>query len=351
MPTEYSTNNYDYINQQNDDINEPTIIDEATIVDEPTIINEQNNIAPKNQTLFEDQVHDLKYCHKCFLKTQAENNLSEIEIFNRINQIIFNAKSMPDVYSQMEKLDYSFSKWTATNEDGFSVFHWFVWFISVKIKKYNHVKPKVYAFFQKVFSDNTVESIFSKHQISSIVKLAPKDKPYHTILYHMVRYCENPNDNYYKRLYKLLLDRGAVDLNKDQLEQIRAENIQEETLPDDIKMRVSDITSNYKNLEDLIIKHLDMRCPDYEIGKCINCNILIDYTREIPKIVSYAKKNNNQELLNMIYYAFYQRRLLNKVFDNYYSKNNIAASQNLIHKRHTHVIDIYTESFNLANKV
>jgi len=109
-----------------------------------------------------------KLCHQCYQKKKSQEMVSKIEIFNKINYIIFNSMSMPDVYNKIDNIILPFSKWLEPNEEGYTVFHWFAWFISTKIKKYQHIKPKVYAFFQKVFSDNTIDSIFTEKQIKII---------------------------------------------------------------------------------------------------------------------------------------------------------------------------------------
>ena len=72
------------------------------------------------------------------------------------------------------------------------------------------------------------------------------------------------------------------------------------------------------------------------------CNNLINYTKEIPKIIDYAKQNGCSNIMDLIWIAYYQRKLLNKIFDNYYKYNNIKSELNMIHKRHTHVLDIYS---------
>ena len=331
--------NFDHMTETNP--TEPTepILTNYT---EPTESILTNYTEPTESILTEPTEH--KYCSKCHLKRIAMKTTSGIDIFNIVNKIIFDSKSMPEVYEKMDNLNLDLKQWFKLNEDGYTVFHWFAWFISTKIKKYAYVKPKVYAFFQKVFSDNTVESIFSKKTIKKIVKLATSDNPNHTILYHLVRYCENSTDTYYRRLYQLLLDRGSAQLTIKQLEEIKKSNTDEDELPEKIRFKVSEITNNYKNTEDLIVKHIETKCPTYDLGKCIDCGVLIDYTKEISKIIQFAKKYNHDWLINLIHYAYYQRKLLNKIFSQLYTQNHTDCTLNMIHKRHEHVLDIYSSA-------
>lgn len=303
-----------------------------------------NETSSTSSTKVFENLHNCKYCNKCYLKKKSETALLDIDIFNKINNIVFNSLSMPDVYDKMNNIILPFNRWLELNDDGLSVFHWFVWYISIKIKKYNYIKPKVYAFFQKVFSDNSVNSIFTAKQIKCIVNITDPLNPNNTLLYHLVRYCENPNDIYYKRMYQLLLDKGAKPLTNDQLNEIKQINTEEEFIPDNLKMHVSEITNKYKNIENLIVKKIETKCTDFELGKCIECSSLIDYTKEIPKIIAYAKLKGYDFLLDMIWFAYYQRKLLNKVFDNYYKIINSQSKSNHIHKRHEHVLDIYTNN-------
>jgi hypothetical protein len=292
-----------------------------------------------------DKVEEIKYCHKCFLKKKANDTSLKIPIFNTVNSIIFNTTRMPEVYAKMEKLrDVPFSSWMELGDDGYSVFHWFIWFISVKIKKYNHIKPRVFAFFQKVLGDNTIKSIFTNKQIHEIVNLINPNKPNHTILYHLVRYCENTSDTYYRRIYDLLINIGSPCLTCDQLANITTINVGDENLPNDLKYRVSDITNAYKSIEELIIKNIDERHNDFKLNKCVECGMLIDYTKDLPKIITFAKLNDIKKITNLIQYAFYLRKLLNKIFDNYYKMNGSNSDLNMIHRRHNHVLEIYTEN-------
>jgi len=305
--------------------------------------NRQNNFDINN---FENIKH--KFCNQCIQKKKSQEIISKIEIFNKINHIIFNSMSMPDVYNKIDNIILPFSRWLELNEEGLSVFHWFAWFISTKIKKYQNIKPKVYAFFQKVFSDNTIETLFTKEQIDSIIGLTKLNNPKHTILYHLVRYCENPNDIYYKRLYNLLVDNGCKELSDEQLRDIKNFNTEEEQLPDNLKIHVCDITNTYKNIENLIVQNLETKYTDYELTKCIDCGSLIDYTKEIPKIILYAKEKQCDFITNLLWFAYYQRKLLNKVFDNYYKLTNCHSDLNNIHKRHSHILEIYANNLTMS---
>lgn len=298
--------------------------------------------------LYDDS--DSKYCGKCFLKRRTELGISHVKIFNIVNDIIFNSSSMPEVYERMEKIKkLQFDKWLELNDNGSSVFHWFVWYISNMIKKYKSFRSKVYAFFQKVLGDNTIKSIFKPKQINMIVTLTNPYKPNNTILYHMVRYCENNDDMYYKRLYNLLLERGSPDLTVDQLSEIASLNVGEESLPDELRCHISEITNTYKHAEELIIKYINEKCNDLKLNKCIDCNSLIDYTKDLPKIIEYAKINNIIYIIDLIRHAYCQRKLLNKIFNNYYDITNSHSKLNMIHKRHSYVLNIYTEILEPSN--
>lgn len=287
---------------------------------------------------------DVKYCNKCLLRREATNTKTHVEIFDKITDIVFNSTTMPNIYCKMDKLNIPFRKWLELNDDGYSVFHWFAWYISVKIKKYIYIKPRVYAFFQKVFGDNTVTSIFSNDQIKTIIKLTNPNFPSHNIMYHLVRYCENANDIFYSRLYKILIDSGIEPLTSCQMNEINKLNNSEEQLPNDLKTRVSEITNSYKLTEELIIKNIEEKCIDYTLKKCADCGSLVDFIKEIPKIITYAKKNSLTYLLDLIQNAYCQRRLLNKIFNKYYKMTNYKAELNMIHKRHSHVLEVYANN-------
>lgn len=287
---------------------------------------------------------DHLYCNKCLMKNKVNIELSNIEIFNIVNEIIFTSSTMPDIYMKMERLNIKENKWFELNNEGLSIFHWLIWYISIKIKKYNYLKSRVYAFFQKVFSDNTVRTIFSSNMINKILTIGTPYNPDHTILYHLVRYCENPNDKFYIRMYNLLLERGAKQLTDKQLIDIKLLNSEEENIPISLKDNISIITDKYKIEESNIINDIETKYLDYKINKCIECEKIIDYTKEIPNIISYAKLNNCDMLLNSIWSAYYQRKLLNTIFDKYYNKINAKSNLNMIHKRHSHILEIYQKN-------
>lgn len=283
-----------------------------------------------------------QFCNKCYLTYKSKNEISNVYIFNKINDIIYSSKTMPEVYYKIDNLNVDFDKWIEKNREGYTVFHWYAWMISIKIKKYYQIKPLVFAFFQKVFGDNTIISIFNQKQIDKIVKLTTSYDNEHTVLYHLVRYCENPNDNYYRRLYNILLINGSKEITNEQINKIKKYSVEECNLPDNIKKCICNITTKYKNIEELIIENITNKYSDLKLSKCIMCNNLIDYTKEIPKIIDYAKQNGCSNIMDLIWIAYYQRKLLNKIFDNYYKYNNIKSELNMIHKRHTHVLDIYS---------
>lgn len=314
-----------------------SVIDSATDLSTNSSTNTNKSSLGINKT-------ETLYCSKCLMKKQSNNTISKITIFNIVNEIIFSSTSMPEVYEKMDKLIIKLDKWFELNDEGLSVFHWFIWYISTKIKKYNYVKSRVFAFFQKVFSDNTVRSIFGSSILKKILILGTPSDPNHTLLYHLVRYCENPNDVFYIRVYNLLLERGAKPLTDKQLNEIKKLNSEEEDLPCVLKQKISSITDKYKLDETKIVEDIEKNHSKCKLNKCLECEILIDYTKEIPKIIAYAKENNCDFLLNNIWSAYYQRKLVNTVFDKYYNKVNAQSNLNMIHKRHSHILDVYRKN-------
>jgi hypothetical protein len=317
---------------------------------DPNNLNENLENSDTLNEILINKGHD-KLCSKCSLKKQASKSSSKIEIFNIVNEIIFSSSSMPEVHKKMDGLIIKLNKWFEVNDDGLSVFHWFIWYISTKIKKYNHIKSKVYAFFQKVFSDNTIRPIFGMSIINKIINLGTTKNPSHTILYHLVRYCENPNDVFYIRLYDLLIERGSKQLTDDQLNEIKKLNSEEEDIPFQLKDKISYITDKYKHEESKIASDVCENYPECKLDKCAECNILIDYTKEIPKIVKYAKENNCDTILTSIWSAYYQRKLVNTIFSKYYEKVNAQSNLNMIHKRHSYILNIYKECLETNKKI
>jgi hypothetical protein len=290
------------------------------------------------------------YCYKCL----AKMNKFSVEIFNIINNIIFNSNSLSDIYTKIDNINIEFDKWLKYNHSGNTVFHSYIWYITTKINKYQQFKPFVYAFFQKIFSNNNniTNPIFTKNEIKKIVNIGTKEDNECTLLYYLVKTCENQNDNYYRKLYDLLIDNGArkltdAQLNKIKLSKLEMNTITEEYIPDNLRYYMNDITSRYKNIENIIIKTLEEH-NDYKISKCLNCDVLLDYTKEISKIMKYINKTNNNKLLHLVWSAYYQRKLLNTIFNKYYERCNITTL-NIIHKRHTHILDMYEESFQKVN--
>jgi len=320
---------------------------------------------------------DVKYCHKCHLKTLSGTTKFNVKIFNEINNIIFCSDSMPDVYSKMSSIKLSknltFEDWLETNEEGYTVFHWFIWFMSSRIKKFYYIRSRVYAFLQKIFGDNTIKSIFNDVQILKIVNITIKGRPNHTLLYHLIRYCENSNDVFYKRTYNMLVKAGATLLSEEQIKEIKTFITEEEDFTNNIQMKtnISMLTKKYKECEKLIINNIeyinkkniitnDVTC---DIVLCSECGSVIDFTKDIPKIIDFIVKLHDEKKLTMIVStlqsliinAYYARKVLNSEFNSYYKlkKQNhpdLNIDLNMIHKRHSHVINIY-ESCKNFNKI
>jgi len=283
-----------------------------------------------------------QYCSKCSIT----NNISTISIFNIVNDIINTSTTSNQIYTRLDQLKFPLTKWLEFNEDGYNVFQWFAWFISTNIKKNSHLKPKVFAFFQKILSDRSVEtkSIFSKNQILSIIQCGTSFDNNHSLLYHLVRYCENANDHYYGKLYKLLIDNNTLPLTDEQLIEIKNSITIEENIPADLKVYIDDITNKYKNIEQSIITQIITKYTNYNFDKCAKCNQLVNFINEIPKIINFAKSNNYILLLNMIWLAYYQRKLLNMLFNRYYESVDSRTDLNKIHSRHLHILKVYTSN-------
>lgn len=162
-------------------------------------------------------------------------------------------------------------------------------------------------------------------------------------MYHLIRYCENSANTYYQKLYNLLIVNGSDILSDDDLFEIKMLNSEEEILPENLKNHVSNITAKYKNTENLIVKIFENTSYD-KLSRCIECQSLINYTKDIHKIISYAKSDHNIKLFTLIWFAYNQRKLLNKIFDKYYKINNVDSYFNNIHRRHCHVLKVYANN-------
>jgi len=276
------------------------------------------------------------YCSKC----ENKQLILDVDIFNIINQIITKSKTIREIYNKINMIRISYDSWFELNDSGYNIFHWYAWFIATNIKKNAYLKPKVYAFFCKIFINENTKAIFSKEQIRQIINMGTLYDGNHTLLYHIVKHCENPNDIYYKKLYKLLLENGATELTNEQLIKIKQNNTEEISLPTTLKLNISNITNKYKLIEQSIIDTILLN-KEYTFNRCFICKEIISYLDEIPTIIKYAKENNNKIIIDMIWEAYSQRKLINKIFDKYYQILNSKMDLNKIHNRHLHIIKLY----------
>jgi hypothetical protein len=286
------------------------------------------------------------YCNECLLRRKI---VQKSEIFNTVNDIIYNSITMADVHNKMDNLKINFDKWLELNDDGYSVFHIFACHIARRVKKYYHIKPRIYAFFQKILTDNTVTSIFDTDQINIILKLSAKSKyedKHHTILCHLVKYCENSNDLYYKRLMKLITSHEIEPVISKRLDEINVFNNYDEYIPFELKNNIAKIIRTYKYIEDLIMENINKKHKDFIHTKCIICGKSIDYIKKLPKIITYAKKNNINSLLDLIWFAYYQRKLSNTLYNKYYLINNYNPDLITVHQRHKHILNLYSKYIN-----
>lgn len=273
------------------------------------------------------------YCSKC-----AINEPSKVRIFNIIKPIINSNLNIYDMYKKINSIDIPFEQWLEYNEDGYNVFQWYAWFISTNYKKNINLKPYIYLFFTVIFKK------FNKNQVLQVINQGTSFDETHNLLYHLVHYCENPNDIYYKKLYKLIIANGAQELTEEQIINIKTINTVEELIPENLKIYINDITNKYKYIETLIIEKLNSSYKDYQFEKCCGCCEIISFVKEIPKIIIFAKTNNHYILLNMIWFAYYQRKLVNKLFDKYYQIVDSKKDLNKIHNRHNHILEVYKEN-------
>ena len=142
----------------------------------------------------------------------------------------------------------------------------------------------------------------------------------------------------------------AKSLTNSQLNEIKLIHVsEEENIPTNLKRYISSITDNYKLEENNIINYLENNCNDFQISKCIECKSLIDFTKDIPNIFEYAKTKTHDYLINAIWKAYHQRKLLNTIFDKYYKSLNTPSELNMIHRRHCHILDIYKSVLQVEN--
>jgi hypothetical protein len=278
------------------------------------------------------------YCHKCKLKNislnKSKNNIDN-NIFDLFEYIINNFKNFTEIYNYLLKFkNKPLNYWIKKNDLGLTAFHHFIWYISVKIHKFNYIKQYIYWILLSLFGSHDLIPILDKETSLIILTIGTSNISNHNFIHYLYKNNENIRDTYFIKIIDI------IKRIKGDILEIRDENGK---TPKDYLKNINNIlekstillTNKYKLIESNIIDYINLL--DINISKCSVCNKIINFINDINVIIDYALKKNDIYLLNNLIEAFNLRQKLNNLLSNTYFNSNIK-------ERHIKVIDTYKKN-------
>jgi hypothetical protein len=118
-------------------------------------------------------------CNNCTYETEHRTNGNSIWDFEPRNYTSYN--ELINTLKQIPK-----GTFLEKNEDGYTYFHWYVYFIGKVGKDYQKYYPKIIWFF------NALSELYP-NEISSYLNEGMIDNTNYTCLHHLYKWCDNSN--------------------------------------------------------------------------------------------------------------------------------------------------------------
>lgn len=278
------------------------------------------------------------YCHKCKFKNISLNKSnSDItnDIFDLFEYIINNCKNFTETYNFLLKFkNKSINYWIKKNEYGLTVFHHYIWYISVKIHKFNYIKQYIYWTLLSLFGSYDLVSIINKNLLLEILNIGTSKIENHSFIHYLCKHNENMKDSYFIKIINII-KRTNENIMEEKDANGNTPNDYLKNINNKLEKSTVNLTNKYKLIELDIIDYVNLL--KINISKCCICNKVINFINDLGVIIDFALKKNDIYLLKNLIKAFTLRQKLNNLLSNTNFKSNIK-------ERHIKVIDTYKKN-------
>jgi hypothetical protein len=282
-------------------------------------------------------------CSKCYILknkdiwiNQEKNEKKDIISFENFNPKYYSSKN--ELRNALLKFIPTINNFFYLNKKGYTIFHWYCWFISTNDSKYIEERTKYLWFFE------CLQELLSKNLFYELLIFGTKKNSKWTVLHHLVDNCVNVNVKHIQNFIKFLLESG-LNMNMEDDNGITPQMIvKNKEIDINNSQEIKDITKKYKELENFLKKKIKEDYSNF-FDICSNCNSFISYLNDMKQLSKYLLNNKNELYIFLEKYKVIIKNILEyreKTLELFLSLNILNLKEvNDSCNQHKYVIELY----------
>lgn len=241
----------------------------------------------------------------------------------------------PRTYTTYEELKHSLRSIPTTdflskNEDGYTYFHWYIYYIGKIGKECTKYHIKILWLF------DALRSLYPS-RISEFLNEGTTGDPNYTCLHHLFKFCDNSNKSSVKQMERFLLENGT------QTELVDAEGYTyldyktQQQIPHVEQQRINYFIKCYKQRERAFLKRMLFTRFRDAFTFCERCGTEVNFIENLEQFVNTIPKGSlNVYEQFRIHVILVLRKQSSDIYKQYEFKEACI-------ERHDHIIDLYSK--------
>lgn len=262
------------------------------------------------------------FCKNCEFESQEKTFNDSIWEFEPRNYDDFN-ELYHDIYTLTKTTNLM-----ERNDDGFTYYHWYIYYFGKIGKNYKKYYQKIWWFFW------ILKELVGQETFKTLINEGMEDDSGYTCLHHLYKYCDNPSKTILGMVETFLIESGC-DVNQiDKNGFLYTDYKVQKMIPKEEQDKINGYIKSYKILEKKFLENIFFRHYRDHFDFCEKCSTEINF---IQKLEELSTKN--------IFLMNYQKRKLKDIIilrqkvSNIYKKYNFDVD---IIENHDYVIGVYS---------
>jgi hypothetical protein len=216
------------------------------------------------------------------------------------------------------------------NEDGYTYFHWYIYYVGKVRKEYAKYHIKILWFF------DALRSLYPS-KIAVYLNEGTTEDPNYTCLHHLFKFCDNASKSSVKQMERFLLQNGTKVELVDAEGYMYTDYKTQQQIPHVDQQRINYFIKCYKQKERTFLKRLLFTRFRESFTFCERCHTEINFIEDLERFVENVPKGmfNVYEQFS-IHVILILRKQVSTIYKQYNFNEGCIS-------RHDHIINLYSK--------
>jgi hypothetical protein len=259
------------------------------------------------------------FCKNCTYECKVTSSSASIWDFEPRNYVSY--KEMLDAFRPVP-VDTFLSK----NEDGYTYFHWYIYYIGKVGKQYKKYYTKIMWFFEML-------NELYPSRITEFLNEGMTNDPNYTCLHHLYKWCDNSNKQIVKKMETFLLRHNVHGMKPDASGFTYIDYKKVNQIPHEKQHTINYLIRCYKKKESFFFKHIFFNIYRDHFTFCDRCKTEINFIDDLETFVEKPRFLTLHEQFQL-YTIILLRTTVNSIY------REFEFNPELI-DQHSHIVNLY----------